>query len=791
MSTNINREQFSNAYADFLSTVEPKSESNSQQLKLDKVSNRNRIIVEETAKLVIGSGCISTEGVTKEKLLGTESMNCSQIKYTKVSQDGGNVNKLKQQINECLSKIGVTSRKENIQLANEFYRILSQTSNFENVFRRETPVNNEQLVPLSSLCGVSAASLYNGDSGAGLRSAFDNRELKAESFGLTTDNIQMDNTSAIRLAVYRKYNSILNKLYDRNIIDSPTITYALQCPEVYNLFNSMSDSGNIRKYNRTLLIDTKAERSSILNTTPVRIEALVDNDPTGEFLYNSTQNLLKIGEACNLMDLALDKTNAKAPNAGIDYTDLISEGGVVSRIILEVTDGSNTSVVNVFTKSLPDAMFVSNPNSSDSGNVIMNINKSQAFNSDTIDINTNAPATVFAGFTTTTIAANTVFSCTFNRKLGELSSGGSVAMSNTMLHDTLTTNVITDEKHPDVVKMKALKFKVVAFEPEVYWSEENMRKTVTAIRVGSLQRQVQIQVGKNIIVDLSIMETPEDGTLKVVGDAMEVGNSIRAIQTMISRIEDTYMITANDIDVILANNSIVSSNISLASFLCRPYVIKDKLDLTDAFSVANLKQAELATDIHARFTQAMLRCSALLMGKTLYRDNLEAGEGVVLRCLAYGPLADISLGIKNYHANLDDVQIVNPESSADTIITLPNGIRVEIVKTNFTNWKNKLYFVPYRERDGETGVISFGTVKDAGMLSCDYKNITNTGGVSRRFVVNTREQLIITNPIAIVLEVNGWEKLFTQKSALGSIAGTVNDMSDPKTDTDDSNSETP
>lgn len=623
------------------------------------------------------------------------------------------------------------------------------------------PTANSATIPLTSLVGSTAASLYNNDA--------TKLNFATEAFGLTVNNVQHDNVAALQLQTFQLKNSVLDRVMRRDPESSITITFTQAVPEVYNLDRSRSLNTNERTMNHVPLIDTKAERADFLDTTPHLVEVLPENDPDGKLLWKGKVNNLAVPFNDNIMTLSLNKNSI---NAGIDFTDLLSEGGTIDSIIVEISDGSNTSYVRVLTKPLTSAMFAADPNTPDSGTQNANFTHVFVLNSNTLDCETNAPATALAAFTDATVYAEITYAGSINLKLGDLNANSNINPNRCTVRNKLH-QVITDESDPSFKLMKKLTFKPVAMIHTFQWSEENLRKTTTAVRVNENQRQVNIPVGKSYIVDLSMAQSPEELTLKLTGDAISIGNDIRGLTVINDRLEMTAEMVSSTDAILALQNKIISSNISIAWAQSRPYVIKDTLDLSDNKNYANLKQSELLADIHSRITQSLLKNLAILGGKTLYTDNLEPGEVLTYKLIGYGPLVDLTMGIDQYHATLDDVTRVDNDSSADLIVTLQNGIRLEIVKTYFTKFMNKFMIIPFRKNEDPNGILSFGSIKDAGMYAVDFMNNSSSGSTSRRFISNSRSFPVVTNAMGMILELPNWQQLFSKYNILNQIDDTL------------------
>lgn len=739
----IGTESYRNTYyADILTS------ETSQNGKENRARANNETIINTTKDLFLRLGAasgISTEGVLEPSKITYRAATASQ-------ED------IRGQVKEYCDKNDIhgVSKRDYI-----YKNVISKLQSNKAPAYESRPLTSrvESVIPLTSLVGSGAAALYSADSKSVVN-------FGLEAFGATANSVQHDNITALRLQTFQLKNSVIDRCLRRDAVNTTTITYLQANGEIYDLHRSRSPNPVDRVYDHVALIDTKAERSDVLDTTAHRVELLPDNDPDGKYLWKGKANNLKLPFKGNIMTLSLNKN---VIGDGIDYTDLLSEGATIDTVTLSISDGSNTSFVKVITKPLTGAMFTASPNSTDSGTQTANFQQGVALNSKTLDSETGVAATALATLTDCTLYVSLDMTGNVNIKFGNLSISGTASLDDAYLRDDMNLE-IRDENDPRLQILKKLTITPVSCTTDFRWSEENLRKTTTTVRVNESQRQINIPVGKSYFVELSIAQAPEDLTLKLTGDAISIGNDTRGISVINDRLEATYDITSSTNMILAMNDSILRSNISIAWSLSRPYVIKDSLDLSDTKNYANLKQSELLSDIQSRVTQTLLKNLAILGGKTLYSTALAPGEQVVYKLIGYGPLVDLVLGIPQYHATLDDVTRVDNDSDADLIITLKNGIRLEIVKTYFTKWMNKFLIFPVRKEEKENDVLSFGAIKDAGMFAADFVYTGSvTGSTSRRFVSNSRAFPVITNSMGMILELPNWTEILTKLNLINTM----------------------
>ena len=587
-------------------------------------------------------------------------------------------------------------------------------------------------IPMNQIYGAESIAMINKHA-----------KQAVESFGEYSDRVTSDSRLSVALTILRAHKSLIDRILSRKAAEDPVVMIKIPSPEVYNLEMSQNPTASIRySAQRQPLIELYRVPDAV-NTMPQQVVPLKTNDnstPAGLI----ADNVIAAGQKVNLEDLTLN-SNTIGYQA-VDWTDLISDGGAVDSILIQVTQTPTTGspVVEQFsfpTRYLRQAQFVTQTNVQDSGDRAANIRAK--WNLTVGSLKTNGIAsTIFSTFTGVNVLLELTFNANLNIKTSYTDGNGSIANS---LQTTLPTGVPSDVN----TLFGQLTFQIIGWSPYLFFSEENMRKTSAAVRMNYKELEFMIPVGRNFIVDYSLMgqEVGEDVT-NTVSEVMNIGNSARAVNiinnTLIAVNGRLIYEEANpDIDYY----SSVAQDFA-AGTLSLPHVYIGTLDVSKA---AVMRESERLSDLHSYVTSRMLALIADAHNKSMYTENFEPGERACYKVVTSGVVAEVLFGITQYWNSLDDRMPVAENSSYS--LKLPNGTQLDIIKSNFEFFENTILVIPVRQAKPDD-VTSFGVTLDRGTFVGQYTPVSN-GAANKRIVANSREIVFPTNPLGMVITVSG------------------------------------
>lgn len=576
-----------------------------------------------------------------------------------------------------------------------------------------------------------------------------------EAFGADIDRVQIDARLNIALSVMKEYKSLLDRVLARVNEKESVVTIKIPENEVYDLSKASDPSSKVRNHSNHRIPMVRLYRNpSPASTAPKKVIPLAVNDDDSQLLADG---VLKTNERANLYDLTMDAN--KVGFSHTDFTDILSEGGAVQDIYVQVVhfDGTTTTteLFRLPVKWLTGGRFVTTGNNNDSGERAAGIHTIYGDLTKGVKTSDDVTSTILATYEGVSLQLAVDFSATLNQKTGDVQGSGSVKSTPVTIGDADTpVDAAITAHHAE------LTVTIVGYGLDVYFSEENVRKSTSAVRQNTRQQTFEIPVGRTIIVDASLQQTTPDAVLDAVSTVNALGNSWRGLDVITSHLGEV-----RERNLIEDTHTEISSLESVArsyaaGSLVLPRVIKDTLKFDDANDpILVMRESERLTELHARTRARILATVGRLMTESLYHQELEAGEMPVIKVIAHSLLVDIIFGIDDYHNPLSD----EPKGGRDMAgsnysMLLPNGTRLDIYKTDFESYENRIVGFVVRERDPE-GVTSMATIRDKGTFAGSY-TLTAQSAAHKRFVVNSREIPFVTCPVGFDIDVVGLANAF-------------------------------
>ena len=575
--------------------------------------------------------------------------------------------------------------------------------------------------------------------------------LAQEAFGQDANNTPADNRLSVALTILRTKGSVMDKLIARIAENSNYIVIKTDMGEVYNLANSRSSDPAVRNGAETRRpLAEMFLNPDLVNSTPQPVIPVPNNDTATvrKLLVNvestvTDPSFFVSGVTANLWSLVTDAN--RIGYQATDYSDLLAEGGKINSVAIKVTQGTGSSAVSeIFVVPVgyqEDAKFAQSNNTSDSLLLPVNLHATTTLRAGSTTV-TGATSTIFAGFTKTFVKVNITNNVTLNLGTGNITGTGTAEPVQQPARGQTSLDAA------EVTAFGGLTVTFLGYKPELFFDEQNMRKTNIAVRVKTKTNTFTIPQGRNYIFDLALQQETDQSTLGMISTVSALGNSIRSLTICQSTLNEV----ADRLEFLEANPELKSMvdprNMSIASSLVIPTVMRGTLDLDDGLTFV-MRESERLTEGWSRLRQTLLYALSEVMSKSLMNIQLNPSEAPVFKVLTHYKLRSILFGIKDYHTQLENP--VTQATGADLSMGLPNGFRLDIAATNFTSMEDTILFFPVRD-DDPRGVTSFATTRERGMYNVQYNPI-NADGVSRRVVQNTREIPLVTNPCGGILTI--------------------------------------
>ena len=408
------------------------------------------------------------------------------------------------------------SKHEVVALAEEFARIVMQgqtNAAASNHFTNGRGPSGDGALTLSQIVGDHAYASVMADARGAM-----------EAFGVNMDTIASDPRLNMTVVALRTHRSIMDRVLPRFVQEQTTVTIKKPIPEVYDLAQSRNPDPTIRHLGvHKQPVISLYTNPNIVSTEPKRVLPLLANDTQNVSLL--ADGVIKVGVRAPLLDLAA--TNQVGFNS-YDYTDLLSEGGVVESLWIEARrpgTGSNPDTVSIFTVPVDydtSARFTMTSNGQASRDRNANCRAYWIVKKDVKD-NSGVANAVLADFTDANVEVDITFNASINLQSAFVTGSGSLAPKLVAASPTVPVSSATN------TAFGTLQFTVLGYTVRTWYNEENLRKTTTALRMGTAQNQFEIPVGRSALVDFSMQQDEPQDVLELVALANSIGNSIRGL----------------------------------------------------------------------------------------------------------------------------------------------------------------------------------------------------------------------------------------------------------------------
>jgi hypothetical protein len=634
-----------------------------------------------------------------------------------------------------LHELGMAPRHME-QVAESVLNLFDGSYNTDNILRNGN-IHQDSHQPLSRVVGrTSAAALARLDTGLGL-----------EAFGDDINRLATDDRLTMSLIIMRPWDNIMDKALARVSESSPVVTVRVPSPEAWDWATTQQANSTVES--RSGSSNTYRLRDLYRNPTPVnsaakKIVPLTAND-SGSVLWNSTTTYYKTAKDVSLLDLARDTTRITYDK--VDRTDLVADGGILDGVIVKLVATVSSVVTTEYflinTRPFDLSMFVVNPSSKNSGQRQVIMEAVLPISSATKTYN-GSNSTIAAALTDAKIRLRVRITASLDIKTGVLYASGTASTTLVQLANGTAISGTTNTMYGSLAAT------VDAYSVDLYWDEENQRKANLAVWVNYYEQQFVVPRSRIYFTEYSLTQDVDDNAVSATSSIVALGNGRRGLDIIVNALSDT----ATGLAYATANPEIVSHNSmdeqSFAGALVKPTVVTTTLDY-GIEELNTLNESTRLSEIHGRFRARLLSMATQLFAKSLMLNQYKPGETPVLKAWVHSSIADLVIGILDYHPDLKDKAAL--ATGADYSMTLPNGYRLDVVKSNFDCLQQRIYIVPVIESD-PASIISAASIRDCGTVTTNYTP-TNNGAVVRRVATTTREIVFMSNRVGLMIKVQG------------------------------------
>ena len=571
-----------------------------------------------------------------------------------------------------------------------------------------------------------------------------------EYFGEDTNRLNTDDRLSMDLIIMRPWHNPMDKGLARVSDASPVVTMRIPAPEAYNwAVGQTPGSTTAQRFspsNRFKLRDLYRDPTPV-NTTPQRIVPLAAND-TGSYMWSGntgTTSYLNVGKTIPLMDLSANQ--AVVSYATVDRSDLIADGGNLDSVLVSVhatvAGAGVTEVFLVNTNSYTQSYFVAVPSNYNSADRMVLARVPFTITSTTTQWNGN-PSLIAAALTDATVTLTVGVNGSLSLIDGQITVSGSVNQALNALTPGAAISGATQTLFGTIVGS------LTAYTTKLYFDEENQRKANLAVAVLYSEKKFVIPRSRVVFTDYALVQDIDDNAIAATSSIVGLGNGRRGLDIIVNKLNDvaTGLMYASTNPEVFVNDDL--DGMSFASSLVKPTVITTTMNFASE-TVNVMNESTRLSEIHGRFMNRFLSMASMMFAKSLMLNQYTTGEKPVMKAWVHSSIADMVIGILNYHPDLDDKAAL--ATGADYSLTLPNGYRLDVIKTNLDCMQNRLYAVPVIESD-MSSVLSAASIRDCGTVTTNYTP-TNAGAVVRRVATTTREIVMVSNPCGILMNITG------------------------------------
>ena len=583
-----------------------------------------------------------------------------------------------------------------------------------------------------------------------------------EAFGANIDKVIPDVRTTMAVTLLQFHRGLLDRVIHRRSSGSPYVHYTVPYAEIYDMLKSYDDDHKVRNegdHRQTFLSlynDPRAVSNELQPIIPLK-----DNDTENALIADG---IVAVNKPANLFDLSL--LRGQIGKDHYNYTDLVSENVSLKYIVVQITSGQNSELINIDVSKLNEARLNMIPNTNDSGNRggVLNYTFALGKNTETAD---GATSTILATCTDTDyIRARINFTTQINLKYGDVYGYGAIAHEAYNVNGAVVAGAVT-------TLAENITLSIVGYAVDAKYSEENLRKSNLAIQSHIRTFDFEIANGRNILVDYALDDEAPNYLMSLVTEAISLGQDHRGIDVIVQTLLYVHDVTNQE-----NNDPRLRSRLEKVGFqypaaqLVQPAVYINNIDIS---KIDNIRSGDLLGDIRSYVEWELMHHFALIYANSFYKHALQPGEAPVFKVFTSPIILELIFSIPHYHNHLNRTESVDG-STVEYRRVLPDGTILDCVTTTFNYLRDKIIAIPYREKDPES-VLNFGTNWDYGMYVANYTPQMQNAAWKRIFA-NSRTMVIPTNPIGLYFDVKGLNTFIDMFQTVGGSGTTLPQPSD-------------
>jgi len=578
-----------------------------------------------------------------------------------------------------------------------------------------------------------------------------------ESFGIQIDRVQPDLKTILTIALMQFHANLTPRIVPVQTVSQGNVTIVREAMEIFDMAN------NAQKPVRLIELYRDPKMVSVRAT---RIKPLKANDTAGKFLV--ADDIYLFQKQINLFAMAIDQT--KIGYEKYNHTDFVEEGIVVDGVLVKITTTKQlgTGTVGDF------YVMIHIPTGRGRLTQILNDLRStdRRLSLDRFSVRLDKTTAKFEG-----VASLVSTDGVLNGLVDGLSLG--VGLNCNFHVDRQTAMADASGWVSDLKLVKAdgsalttaqqewidgTTCSLVGWTMDARYNEDNKRKTSIRAQIVRRSMSYELPTGRNFVVDTAIGQDGSQNAAARLAQLEHIGrdsNNLDIIGEVMRAVHDQNVSFNNDEE---ARAQLAATY--AAGDQVNPYVYMNTLDMSGLYGI---RSGDMSGDIKQYVKQYFNRITSGILAKSLYQQQLAQGAKVAFRMITSPEILGNLFMMKHFHEHLDNDEAGT--GGVEHVMILDNGVRLEIVTTNFKSMDTKIIMIPFLS-SAQNSILNFGTDYDQGTLVGSFQIGTDGGASYHRMFSVTRELLIPTNVIGAVIDVVGTSAVNMTGAGSVTVSGT-------------------
>jgi len=559
-----------------------------------------------------------------------------------------------------------------------------------------------------------------------------------EAFGIDIDKAVPDMNVSITVAIMNFHTRLAPRMHPVRSTTQPNVTYTKEYLEVLDLSKPQEEGRR--------LVDLYIDPTFASNELTKIVPLLANEENSASPIFLVKDGILKFGTEANILQLSVKD---EIGYSQLNRTDLIAENVKMETIYVKLTVGDDSEI---FAIPVPTALarLTRITNGRDSAIRNADIRFRYALTSasvasvDNAGTWTSGTSTLLASLPAAeSIVVDLSVKPSISLKRGTIDCLGAVhlagrhSIDNDLITtaDTLSTTLVPE---------------LLGYSVDARFSEENLRKTNTAVFSHRQPFSYDIPIGPNYVYDYAIGQANAESNATRLTEVCGLGQDHVDLMLCMGTIRDVH-------DQQLANGA---NTVDKLEYVGSQYVAGDKVipncfTGTLDFSTLNIiRDADRSGDIIQKATSYLTAATSKVLQESLLQQRLGGSTTVTFKGVTSPEILGNIIGMPHIHNHLNKDDRRNDGDGIEYVMVLPNGVVLKLITCTFNYMRDKLMLFPTVEGNAESD-LHFAHLWDYGAMVAQYT--PSAGSVNHRLFANIRQLPLVVNPVGLFITINGME----------------------------------